>query len=71
MEADQEMAEMLKQDFPVLNETNKKGVIAMTKFLILIQNSIVPDFLKENEPADMSIHQQEEKRAIARFGCNG
>ena len=51
METDKEMTEILQQDFPVLNETNKKKVIEMTKFLVLTQNTIVPGFLKEKRPS--------------------
>jgi hypothetical protein len=54
METDKEMTETLKQDFSVLNESNKKNVIEMTKFLILTQNTIVPGFLEEKSPIDMS-----------------
>jgi hypothetical protein len=55
METDKEMREMLEQDFSVLNESNKKKVVEMTKFLVLTQNTIVPGFLEENGPVDMSI----------------
>jgi hypothetical protein len=51
VETDKKLAEMLRQDFSVLNEANKQGVIEMTKFLILTQNSILPAFLKESGPA--------------------
>jgi hypothetical protein len=47
METDKEMTDMLRQDFVVLNETNRKRVIEMTKFLVLTQNTILPGFLEE------------------------
>jgi hypothetical protein len=47
MEIDTEMTETLQQDFPLLNEPNRKKVVEMTKFLILTQNTIVPGFLEE------------------------
>jgi hypothetical protein len=50
MDTDKEMAENLRQDFSVLNETNQKNIIEMTKFLILTQNAIVPGLLKEKGP---------------------
>jgi hypothetical protein len=62
VETDREMAEILEQDFPALNEANKKGVIEMAKFLVLTQNSIIPGFLGESGPAGTSTHPQEEKR---------
>jgi hypothetical protein len=60
MEADKEMAETLEQDFPVLNEANKKKVVEMTKFLILTQDTIVPGFLEEKGPVDMSVGTEKE-----------
>jgi len=35
----------LNNDFSVLTEENRKSVIEMTKFLIITQNSIVPELL--------------------------
>jgi hypothetical protein len=61
MEADKEMTETLKQDFSILNENNKKKIADMTKFLILTQNTIVPGFLKENGPLDMSRGTEKEE----------
>jgi hypothetical protein len=63
METDKEMTEILKQDFSVLNESNKKNVVEMTKFLVLAQNTIVPGFLEEKIPVDMSKGTEKEKRA--------
>jgi hypothetical protein len=46
--------EVLRAEFSALNDTNKKSVIEMTKFLILTQNNIVPGFLQEKVLDDMS-----------------
>jgi hypothetical protein len=61
METDKEMTEILQKDFFVLNESNKKKIVDMTKFLILTQNTIVPGFLEENGPSDMFIRTEKEK----------
>ena len=61
METDRELAEILQESFSVLNEANRKKVIDMTKFLILTQNTIVPSFLQEKRPIDMSIYAQKER----------
>jgi hypothetical protein len=37
------------------------NIIEMTKFLVLTQNTIVPGFLEENGPVDMSIETEKEK----------
>jgi hypothetical protein len=62
MEADKEMTETLKQDFSILNENNKKKIVDMTKFLVLTQNTIVPGFLEEKSPIDMSIGTEKESK---------
>jgi hypothetical protein len=54
METDKEMTETLEKDFSILNEDNKKKVVEMTKFLVLTQDTIVPGFLEEKAPVDMS-----------------
>jgi hypothetical protein len=53
METDKERAEILEQDFSILNENNKKKIIDITKFLVLTQDIIIPGFLEENGPVDM------------------
>jgi hypothetical protein len=55
METDKELTKTLEKDFSVLNESNKKNIIEMTKFLVLTQDTIVPGFLEEKSPVDMSI----------------
>ncbi|MDR0456174.1 MAG: hypothetical protein LBH20_05775 [Treponema sp.] len=42
-------AQTLNNDFSVLTEGNKKRVIEMIRFLIITQNSIVPEFLNPDE----------------------
>jgi hypothetical protein len=61
MEPHKEMTETLEQDFPVLNETNKKKVVEMTKFLVLTQDTIIPGFLEEKGLVDMSIGTEKER----------
>jgi hypothetical protein len=40
-----EMSEILNKEFLGLTEENKKKVMEMTKFLVLTQNTIVPEML--------------------------
>jgi hypothetical protein len=61
METNKKMVEVLRQDFAILSENNRKNVMEMTKFLVLTQNTIVPGFLEENGLFDMPI--QEKKKA--------
>ncbi|MDR1287754.1 MAG: hypothetical protein LBK08_09125 [Treponema sp.] len=61
MEMDKEMTKVLQQDFPVLNETNRKNVVEMTKFLVLAQNMIVPGFLEENGPVNITMRIEKER----------
>jgi hypothetical protein len=61
VETDRELTETLQRDFPILNETNRKKVVEMTKFLVLTQNTIVPGFLEEKGPFDMSIGTEKER----------
>jgi len=37
--------ETLNNDFSVLTEENRESVIEMTKFLIITQNTVVPELL--------------------------
>jgi hypothetical protein len=61
METDREMTEILKQDFSILNEGNKKNVIEMTKFLVLTQDAIVPGFLEKNGSFDTAMGTEKER----------
>jgi hypothetical protein len=63
METDKEMTKTLEKDFSVLNESNKKNIIEMTKFLVRTQDTIVPRFLKEKSPVDMSIGTEKGNRS--------
>ena len=49
VEPDKEMTEVLKQGFSALTEKNKKNMIEMTKFLVLTQNTIVPEILNRKK----------------------
>jgi hypothetical protein len=69
METNKEMTETLQRDFPVLNESNRKKVVEMTKFLVLTQNAIVPGFLEEKMPWGMSTRVQKEKEEMANSGA--
>ncbi|MDR1104767.1 MAG: hypothetical protein LBL44_00285 [Treponema sp.] len=55
MEADKKMTETLNTGFLTLTAENKKKIVDMTKFLVLTQNTIIPGFLEEKSPVDISI----------------
>jgi hypothetical protein len=61
METDKKMMEILQQDFSVLNKINRKKIVDMTRFLVLTQNTIVPGFLEEKGPVDMSMGTEKER----------
>jgi hypothetical protein len=61
MESDKETMETLRHDFLVLNETNRRKVVDMTKFLVLTQDTIIPGFLEEKNLCDMSLETEKEK----------
>ena len=60
MAADSKMMDNLRQDFSALNETNKRKIIDMAKFLVLTQNTIIPRLLKENASSDIPAHTQDD-----------
>jgi hypothetical protein len=62
METDKEMMKILQKDFSVLNESNKKKIVDMTKFLVLAQNTIVPGFLEDDSPVDMPAGTKKDSR---------
>jgi hypothetical protein len=64
MEIEKEIMETLEQGFSILNESNKKNIIEMTKFLVLTQNTIVPGFLEENS-SNMSIRTEKERQEVS------
>jgi hypothetical protein len=45
VETDKEITESLKRDFSALTEEAREKVIEMTKFLVLTQNTVVPEIL--------------------------
>jgi hypothetical protein len=48
METDEEMAAILRQEFPALNESNRKKAIEMAKFLVLLPRMLLfPVFWKQ------------------------
>jgi hypothetical protein len=47
--------EVLRAEFSILNEANRKKIVDMTKFLVLTQNDIVPGFLQEKALNDMAM----------------
>jgi hypothetical protein len=51
VETDKEMAEVVRAEFSLLNEANRKKVVDITKFLVLTQDTIVPGFLEKKEPS--------------------
>jgi hypothetical protein len=53
--------ETLNTDFSTLTEKNKKNIIEMTKFLVLTQNTIVPELL--NDKADVPPSPAEKEKA--------
>jgi hypothetical protein len=55
VEADKKMTETLNTGFLTLTAENKKKIVDMTKFLVLTQNTIIPGFLEEKSPVDISI----------------
>jgi hypothetical protein len=61
MESDKEMGEILRHDFLVLNEANRRKIVDMTKFLVLTQDTIIPGLLEENGPVDMPIGTEKER----------
>jgi hypothetical protein len=59
METDKEMVEILKQDFSTLNEATRKSIIEMTKFLVLTQNTIVPEILHKDQNITVEKNEKE------------
>jgi hypothetical protein len=54
MKTDKEMIEILEQNFSMLDDSNRKKIIEMTKFLVFTQNAAVPAFLEEKSSVDMA-----------------
>jgi len=45
MNETENLTETLNNDFLALTDDNKKSVLEMTKFLVLTQNTIIPEIL--------------------------
>jgi hypothetical protein len=45
MNETENLTETLNNDFSSLTDDNKKSVLEMTKFLVLTQNTIIPEML--------------------------
>ena len=43
------MNETLNRDFSVLTFENKKKVVEMTKFLVMAQNTVIPEMLNNEK----------------------
>jgi len=49
MNETENLTETLNNDFPALTDDNKKSVLEMTKFLVLTQNTIIPEILNPSK----------------------
>ena len=49
MNQSENLTETLNKDFSALTDDNKKNVLEMTKFLILTQNTIIPEMLNPSK----------------------
>jgi hypothetical protein len=49
MNQTENLTETLNNDFSALTDDNKKSVLEMTKFLILTQNTIIPEMLNPSK----------------------
>ena len=49
MNETENLTETLNNDFSALTDDNKKSVLEMTKFLVLTQNTIIPEMLNPSK----------------------
>jgi hypothetical protein len=49
MKKAENMAKELNTDFSTLTDENRKKVLEMTKFLVLTQNTIIPEMIKPSK----------------------
>ena len=49
MNETENLTETLNNDFSSLTDDNKKSVLEMTKFLVLTQNTIIPEMLNPSK----------------------
>ena len=55
MKQAENMTDTLNKDFSALTEENKKKVLEMTKFLVLTQNTIVPEVLNVSHNGEQGL----------------
>ena len=54
MKQTENLSETLNKDFSALTVENRKKVLEMTKFLVLTQNTIVPEMLNSSQVEDQT-----------------
>ena len=54
MKQTENLSETLNKDFSALTVENRKKVLEMTKFLVLTQNTIVPEMLNSSHVEDQT-----------------
>jgi hypothetical protein len=64
MKVAEDNLQTLNNYFYALNEENRKNIIEMTKFLIITQNSIVPELLNFNKNMQIEDMQIEEGKKL-------
>ena len=55
MNETENLTETLNNDFPALTDDNKKSVLEMTKFLVLTQNTIIPEMLNPSKNEESKV----------------
>ena len=55
MNETENLTETLNNDFLALTDDNKKSVLEMTKFLVLTQNTIIPEILNPSKNEESKV----------------
>ena len=55
MNQTENLTETLNKDFSALTDNNKKSVLEMTKFLVLTQNTIIPEMLNPSKNEESKV----------------
>ena len=55
MNQSENLTETLNKDFSALTDDNKKSVLEMTKFLVLTQNTIIPEMLNPSKNEESKV----------------
>jgi hypothetical protein len=55
MNETENLTETLNNDFSALTDDNKKSVLEMTKFLVLTQNTIIPEMLNPSKNEESKV----------------